>query len=83
MVDSDNHIDKWMCVNKDCLYHTKKEDIFVSTNTLDDKDVSDDDNIEWVCIIKDCVFHDHNGDIHDEDEKSMSTNSAAYDVVKK
>ena len=47
-VDSDDETNKWMCVNKDCLYHTKNEDNFVSTNTVDDKDVVDDDDIEWI-----------------------------------
>ena len=72
-----------MCVNKDCLYHTQTEDIFVSTNNVDDKDVVDDDTVEWVCITKDCVYHNHIEDIDDEDEKSMSNNFGDSSVIKK
>ena len=72
-----------MCVNKDCLYHTKAEDIFVSTNNVDDKDVVGDDNVEWVCINKDCVYHNHIVDTDDEDEKSISNNFGDYAIVKK
>ena len=83
LVDFDDHTDKWMCVNKDCLYHTKTEDIFVSTNNVDDKDVVDDDNVEWVCINKDCVYHNHIVDTDDEDEKSISNNFGDSAIVKK
>ncbi|PWA67524.1 P-loop containing nucleoside triphosphate hydrolases superfamily protein [Artemisia annua] len=83
LVDSDDHTDKWMCVNKDCLYHTKTEDIFVSINNVDDKDVVYDDNVEWVCINKDCLYHNHIVDTDDEDEKSISNNFGDSAIVKK
>ena len=45
LVDSYDHTDKWMCVNKDFLYHKKTEDIFLSTKNVDDKDVVYDDKV--------------------------------------
>ena len=54
------------CIKKECSCNSKNEYNIISTNTLDDEDVPDDDNIEWVCINKDCVYHNHN-----EEEKSM------------
>ena len=59
------------------------EDIFVSTNTIDDTDVVDDDNVEWVCINKDWNYHNHIVDIDDEDGKSMSNNFGDFFVIKK
>ena len=62
-VDCDDYHDKWKCIKKECSCNSKNEYNFVSTNTLDDVDVVDDDNIEYI----DCVYHNHN-----EEEKSMS-----------
>jgi hypothetical protein len=44
----DDYHDKWKCIKKECLCNSKNEYNIVSTNTLDDEDVLDDDNIEWI-----------------------------------
>ena len=71
-IDCKDHNDMWICLNIDCLYHSKNKEALVSLSTIDDEPTVDDDNIEWICINKDCVYHNHIKDYVDQEENSIS-----------
>ncbi|PWA62801.1 hypothetical protein CTI12_AA361970 [Artemisia annua] len=48
------------------VVHPTKQNIIVSTNTLDDENLVDNLDVEWICINKECVFHHHKEDYDDE-----------------
>ena len=71
IVDSDNENEKWICINKECVYHVHKEDNMVFTKNVDDDAVVDDENEKWMCINK---YHNHIVDYDDENEKWICVN---------